>query len=270
MRVPKLLLTVCAAIVCTGLISIHAADTPAQAAARAALEQKMQELNAQSSQTNAAPSAPQKEAPPAQPAPSTAAIQTPPPAATADSTSSAETNTEAQVAAQAALEEKMRQLNTESEGQKQGAPILVNSSGAIVVETPTNQPAPAMAAPAAMTPPSSGSGLFEPATPTPPNTGDQAAAQEALQQKMATLNQGQEAAQPATPETRPAFSSSSPAASSASYAAKEPGFQPIVAPPLPISTDKEAQLQALTAKYMANEISPEAYFKQREEILSKQ
>ena len=42
----------------------------------------------------------------------------------------------------------------------------------------------------------------------------------------------------------------------------------MVAPPLPISADKEAQLRALTAKYMANEISPEAYFKQREEILA--
>ncbi|MGH7990918.1 MAG: hypothetical protein ACREDS_12110, partial [Limisphaerales bacterium] len=189
MRVPKFLLAVCAAGVCTGLISIRAADTPAQAAARAALEQKMQELDAQSSQTNATPVAPQKETPPAQPAPSAAAIQTPPPATTANSISSTEKNTEAQAAAQAALEQKMRQLNAETEQQKQGAPILVNSSGAAVVETPTNKTAPT-AAPAAVTPPSGGSGLFEPATPTPSNAETQAAAQEALQQKMGELNQG--------------------------------------------------------------------------------
>lgn len=270
MRVPKLLLTVCAASVCSSFICARAADTPAQAAARAALEQKMQELNAQSSQTNAAPAATQKESPPAQPAPSAAAIQTPPPAATVNSTPSSETNTEAQAEAQAALEEKMRQLNAESGGQKQGAPVLVNSSGAVVVETPTNQPAPVMAAPTATTPSSGGSGLFEPVAPTPPNTEAQAAAQEALQQKIGEVNQGQVAAQPAAPVTQPTFSGSSRAASSASYAAKEPGFPPIVAPPLPISASKEAQLQALTAKYIANEISPEAYFKQREEILSKQ
>jgi hypothetical protein len=52
------------------------------------------------------------------------------------------------------------------------------------------------------------------------------------------------------------------------YPGKELGFKPIVAPPLPISADKEARLQALNAQYMANQISPEEYFKQREEIIS--
>jgi hypothetical protein len=46
------------------------------------------------------------------------------------------------------------------------------------------------------------------------------------------------------------------------------GFKPIVAPALPISTDQQAQLDALNAKYMANEISPAEYFKQREAILN--
>jgi hypothetical protein len=54
----------------------------------------------------------------------------------------------------------------------------------------------------------------------------------------------------------------------ANYPGKDLGLKPIVAPPLPISADKQARLQALTAQYIANQISPEEYFKQREEILA--
>jgi hypothetical protein len=49
---------------------------------------------------------------------------------------------------------------------------------------------------------------------------------------------------------------------------KEPGFKPIDAPALPISADKEAQLQALLAKYKADQITPVEYQKQRAEILA--
>jgi hypothetical protein len=176
-------------------------------------------------------------------------------------------DTEAQHKAQAALEQKMHELDAED--QTQGGPVLINSSGVVAPE-PASQPAPAMTPPAtpapveaqaAKAPPADNSSLFEPATPTTSNTEAQSAANAALQQKMAELNQGQTAQfQPV-----PAASQSS----GATYPGKASEFEPMVAPPLPISPDKEAQLQALTAKYMANEISPEAYFKQREEILGK-
>jgi hypothetical protein len=266
MRIPKLLLTVCAMSVCAGFISVRAGDNPAQAAARVALEQKMSELDAQSSQTNTVPAAPQNEAPPMQPAPSSGTIQTPAPSAPAVSTPPAAPDTEAQDKAQAALDQKMHELDMESEQQKQGGPILVNSSGAVVVEAPTNQPAPAMTPPSsparveAQAPPAASSSLFEPAAPTASNAGNQSAADAALQQKMAELNQGQTAQFQPVP-------AAPPESSGATYPGKASGFEPMVAPPLPISPDKQAQLQALTAKYMANEISPEAYFKQREEIL---
>ena len=166
----------------------------------------------------------------------------------------------------------MSELDRATQQQKQGAPILVNSSGAVIVETPTNQPAPKMAAPtaaqSAMTPPPGGSSLYAPATPTSPDAEAQTTAQAALQQKMAELNQGQMAAPPGAPETRSTFFGSSPAPANAAYAGKEPGFQPIVAPPLPISAGKEAQLQALNARYLANQIPPEEYFKQRAQILA--
>jgi hypothetical protein len=271
MRIPKFLLAVCAVTVYANFTSVNAQDNSAQAAARAAVEQKMRELDAQSSQTNTAPSAPQNETPPSQPAPSVSTEQTPATSAAAVSTPSAETNGESQAAAQAALEAKMRELNIEAEGQKQGAPILVNSSGAVTMETPTNETAPAMIPPttsapveeqAVKTPPTGSSGLFEPAAPTASNNEAQSAAAASLQQKMAELNQGQ------TTQFQP-VPAAPPESSSPTYSGKASAFEPMVAPPLPISPDKQAQLQALNAKYMANEISPEDYFKQREEILGK-
>jgi len=45
-------------------------------------------------------------------------------------------------------------------------------------------------------------------------------------------------------------------------------IQPIVAPPLPISTSKESQLQALLEKYKADQITPAEYQKQRTAILA--
>jgi len=49
---------------------------------------------------------------------------------------------------------------------------------------------------------------------------------------------------------------------------KELGMKPIEVPALPISAAKEAQLQALLAKYKADKITPEEYHKQRAEILA--
>jgi len=46
------------------------------------------------------------------------------------------------------------------------------------------------------------------------------------------------------------------------------GFQPVEAPPPPVSAQKEAKLQALLAKYMANQVSPEEYQKERTAILA--
>jgi hypothetical protein len=52
------------------------------------------------------------------------------------------------------------------------------------------------------------------------------------------------------------------------YPGKELGLKPIEAPAPPISADKQAQLQALLAKYMADQVSPEEYQQQRAAILA--
>ena len=49
---------------------------------------------------------------------------------------------------------------------------------------------------------------------------------------------------------------------------KEPVMQLIVAPPLPISTDKQTQLNALLEKYKANAITAGEYQTERAEILA--
>ena len=49
---------------------------------------------------------------------------------------------------------------------------------------------------------------------------------------------------------------------------KKPEMQPIVAPPIPISADKQAQLQALLVKYKANAITAGQYQTERARILA--
>jgi hypothetical protein len=49
---------------------------------------------------------------------------------------------------------------------------------------------------------------------------------------------------------------------------KESVMRPIVSPPMPISTDKQAQLQALLAKYKADLITAGQYQTERTKILA--
>jgi hypothetical protein len=55
---------------------------------------------------------------------------------------------------------------------------------------------------------------------------------------------------------------------SAIYTGKELGLKPLHSPLLPITAVQEMELQALLAKYKANQITPEEYHKQRVEILA--
>ena len=72
-------------------------------------------------------------------------------------------------------------------------------------------------------------------------------------------------AKPAAPVAAPAVK---PPPANESYAGKTLGLKPIEAPPPPVSAQKEAELQALLARYMANQISPDEYQKERAAILA--
>ena len=52
--------------------------------------------------------------------------------------------------------------------------------------------------------------------------------------------------------------------------AKEPIFQPIEGPALPISTDKKQRLDELLRQYQADQITPSQYHEQRAKILAGQ
>ena len=72
---------------------------------------------------------------------------------------------------------------------------------------------------------------------------------------------------PATPKVKPGMTST-PTQNNAIFPGKELGLKPIETPLLPISAAQEAQLQALLAKYKADQITPEEYHRRRAEILA--
>jgi hypothetical protein len=229
MQISKLIPAVCAVALCASFIAARAQDNPAQAAARAALMEKMNTLGAQ----------------PARPAP---------------------------------------------------PPIVVTPSGAaqaqpgrttnmLVVPPPAVHAQPAVPVPA--TKPISGAATV-PTTPAVSDAEAQAKAKAALEQKMSEMNQQNwatpavaPAASPA-PQTQPVAISpvkpappaiepeamSPPNQINANYPGKELGLKPIVAPPLPISPAKEAQLQGLLERYKADQITPEQYHTERAKILA--
>jgi type IV secretory pathway VirB10-like protein len=92
MHISKLLPAICAVAVCSGLISVHAQDNPAQAAARAALLAKMNELDAPNAQPPAVIVTP---AGATLEKPAVPTIQTPPPAPTVPEPQTAPTDNQA-------------------------------------------------------------------------------------------------------------------------------------------------------------------------------
>lgn len=143
-----------------------------------------------------------------------------------------------------------------------------------------------------------------PTTPATPDAEAQAKAKAALEQKMTELNQqpnwsapvvtpaappapqtqpvATTVVKPAPPQTPPVATKPvkptppvvqpagtapiSPA--NANYPGKDLGLKPILAPPLPISPAKQAQLQGLFERYKADQITPEQYHAERARILA--
>ncbi|MGD0745186.1 MAG: hypothetical protein ABSA45_08530 [Verrucomicrobiota bacterium] len=246
MQISKLFPMVCAIAFCASFIAVRAEDTPAQAAARAALMEKMNALETQPAQpapspivvtpsgaTQAQPSQPTNvvvipppaaqtqpaaPAPETQPKPGTEAVQTAPAASDA----------EAQAKARAALQQKMSEMNQQEWTTPVVAPAATPAPRPEVIQpaTPAVKPAAPQTQPVAVTP----------AKPAPPAVKPEA---------MTPANQ-----------------------INAAYPGKELGLKPIEAPPLPISAAKEAQLQALLERYKADQITPEAYHNERAKILA--
>jgi hypothetical protein len=229
MQISKLFPPVCVVAFCASFIAVRAEDTPAQAAARAALMEKMNALEAQPAQpapppivvtpsgaTQAKPSQPAKVVvvpPPAAPAqPAVPAPATKPmPGTSAVPTTPAASDTEAQVRARAALEQKTSELNQQNWATPAVAPAASSAPQTQPVAVSPVKPAPPAVTPEVMTP----------------------------------ANQ-----------------------INANYPGKEPGLKPIQAPPPSISAAKETQLQALLERYKIDQITPEQYHTERAKILA--
>ncbi|MDE3068239.1 MAG: hypothetical protein KGJ60_11895 [Verrucomicrobiota bacterium] len=152
-------------------------------------------------------------------------------------------------------------------------PIVVQRSPAVTPHESNEDQAKAQAAleaklrelGAAPPPGSALSSIAVPATAAPQaNPEAQAQAQAALRKKMAELNQQQARAQAAREEENVGAGGGSAAAA----LGNAPGFKPMTPPPLPVTIQQEAALQALLQKYMANEITPEQYQIERAKIMA--
>lgn len=358
MRISNLVSAVCATAFLAGSLAVRAQDTPAQAAARAALLQKMSELNKQQSQpTNPAPATsiviPPTAAPVQAGQPENATPTVPPPAVTqpappvivvtpsgagqekavqptnaapdmvmtpvnppnskaekaaakarakqeadqaaadlkakkeADKKAAAqkaadEAAAKAQAKAKAKADKAAAEANAKADAQQAAADLKAKKEAeaagkAQAAVRPVVQPA---------APPREDSGFFTPvpppsnpeiqtgtlpaaaSTPTPSNqlpSNQQPAATPTPAATPAPTVVAAPPAKPVTPEMAPIVK---PVPANAGYVGKSLGFQPMVAPPPPVSAQKQAQLSALLSRYMANQITPEEYHKARAEILA--
>ena len=256
MRISKMLSAVCAVVICAGVTAGRAQDTPAQAAALAALKQKMSELAAQAGQ-------PAKQSPPpivVTPSGATVQQPSPPPAARQPALAPVA------VAAPAPAP----------------VPASDNSDSFAPVPPPSN-PQIQAGAQAVLQEKINGSN----AEPTPPQTKSPAATvgapkeTKADAQKVAAAEQEQKRAAQAAVEAKankeakkkPSDKSTAKEAQPAKpvatvYPGKALGFNPIEAPPPPVSAEQEAALRALLARYMANEVTPDQYQAERKKILA--
>jgi len=255
MHFSKFMPLICAAVFCVGSITARAADNPAQASARAALEEKMRELDEQQASTNTSATQPVAVAPSAASVEQqTATPQIPPPdtqpvapAITVTSSgTSLDTNNLPTVDA---IQHSMMPLPTETQAQSPPVTATVTAPGTAPVTAPVTESA---------------------------DTGAQAAARAALAQKMSQLD----AQQPVTSVEPPPVVAAvqppvtvqptppAPKPPNVNYPGKQLGLTPIESPAPPVSADKLAKLDALLVKYKADQVSPEEYHKQRAAILA--
>jgi len=272
----KLLPAVCAAVFCASFISVRADDTPVQAAARAALEQKLNELDTT-----------QTQAPPVLVTPSGAVVVQPDksatnvtrtvpaktvtsptaPAKTTSATKAVPAASRTTPAAPVAPEPKNPPAEvtpaTPPPAETKPAPMMtpVEPTAAATITSETNA-APAASGTTPAAPVATVPTEVTPATPPPTETKP---APPAITPAAGTVLQSP--VRPATIKVKPGVMSATNQIN-AIYTGKELGLKPIESPLLPISAAQQAQLQALLAKYKANQITPEEYHNQRAEILA--
>ncbi|MDR3457156.1 MAG: hypothetical protein P4N60_06890 [Verrucomicrobiae bacterium] len=294
MQVSKFSLVLCVLAMGTAL-TVRAQDNPAQAKAREALTAKLFEISAQEPVTNppAAPVKPTMDKPvPAAPAVKPADEPKMSPVAD-DAKAKAKADKAAKAAAVKAQKEAAKQQKAADEAkakaeadkaaadakaQKAAAKKAADQKAAEVaaakkqVKANLESPKP-VAAPQPV--------AVESAPSLPAANGDtpaQAKAREALAHSLFEESAATPVTpvSPAAPAATPApMAKPAPVAPVAVAAPAAPAAQTVIAPapigmapPLPISMDKQQKLQELLAKYKADQVTPEEYQKQRAAILA--
>lgn len=234
-------------------------DTPAQAAARAALEQQMNQMNA--------------EQPPASnnavPAPAPAEPASPPPAMT-EPTPQFSTNVPmTEIPMTAKTEAKLAPSGMSNTNEPPAAEIRADTNASTLSVPPTvvtvtnqadqypvNPPMAPLPPPQAQTTAPVSTSAEPPSHPVPvPTSGSGNGWPTAVPSK--------EGSQP-----MPIVSGAGPSLGQEPRTNSVPAFAPITAPPLPISQEKQTELQNLLSQYMANQITPVQYQQQRAQILA--
>lgn len=253
---------VAVSLICGALPVLADQDTPAQAAARAALEQQMNQMdNGQSpgatnlaAWTNSATPPAASSAPPATPP-----VSMPTPQFSTNVPVNAETESEMAPAG-------MSQTNEPATAQMQsrtsaGTMSQTNEPATAAMQAQTN--AASMSVPPAVlnTKETEQYPVNPPMAPLPPP-------------QVETPTTSPVATEPMHPMPVPSAGQPSPAATGPSISNEPqttnstPAYAPISAPPLPISQEKQAELQNLLSQYMANQITPTQYQEQRAKILA--
>jgi hypothetical protein len=264
---------------CGALPVLAQNDTPAQAAARAALEQQMNQMDSEQSASSTNSVTPPPAAPAPQPPPAAVVSQPPPAAAITAPTPQFSTNVPVNAEMESATAPAgMSQTNEPATAQMQTQtnvasmtvpPSVLNTNeteqypvnpAIAPLPPPQSEPAPTQPAVMQQTHP-----VAVPATSEPGNQWPTAAQSNPNAQQMppSTDMNGAEPA-PAMNGTAPNMNNDRQMTNSV------PAFSPVTAPPLPISQQQQSELQNLLSQYMANQITPAQYQEQRAKIMAGQ
>jgi hypothetical protein len=255
----RLLAAVAATSFTFGALLARADDTPAQAAARQALQQQMNQMEPEQppGSTNSTPPPAAPSAPPATPTVPPVAVQ-PPPITTPTpqfSTNIPVTPQMESKMAPAGMSQANEPANADTNNRTNLAALTVPPPSALVTNEAEQYPVNPPMAP--LPPPSMESSSTEPpATPQlhPVTSSSDSGNNQMTPQPMTPAGNGNGA----SIQNEPHLTNS------------VPSDEPIKAPPLPISQEQQAELQNLLQQYMANQITPGQYQQRRAQIIGQQ
>jgi SWI/SNF-related matrix-associated actin-dependent regulator 1 of chromatin subfamily A len=284
MQISKISVTVCATALCCAVTGGQAfADTPAQAAAIAALRQKAQAEDAASA--NAPATAPAATSVPATPAQAAAINAVRQQAQAADNAQPAPTPIVVDAAgvvsprdpvADAALAQAVAEAQDAARQRADALQMAIQRQTEMALQVRAEMQKKADLTDAQSKADADalyvkqqqaavlGQTSTDNATKKAADDLAAAQAQAAAQAKAVADAAAQKSADQAAAQVKAAEA----AANAAYYPGKELGFKPIQTPASPISTEKQAQLDALLVKYQADQVTPEEYHQQRAAILA--